>query len=171
GGEIRLSSLPGQGSTFTIYIPEVYAATPQAGRTLHDAQSRIVTVMSDVDAAHPVSPALESLEIPDDRGQLSESDRVLLIVENDENFARFLMDLAHENGFKALVATKGADALALIQSQARIDAITLDIQLPVIDGWRVLERLKSDLSTRHVPVYVITTEQDTGRAFPIGANG
>ena len=98
-------------------------------------------------------------------------DRVLLIVENDENFARFLVDLAHENGFKALVATKGADAMALVQSAPRIDAITLDIQLPVMDGWRLLERFKGDLATRHIPVYVITTEDDTARAFPLGAIG
>jgi CheY-like chemotaxis protein len=81
------------------------------------------------------------------------------------------MDLAHDQGFKAIVATKGADALAMIQSHPRIDAISLDIQLPVIDGWRVLERLKSDLATRHIPVYVITTEEETARAFPMGAIG
>ena len=63
------------------------------------------------------------------------------------------------------------DALALVQSRGRIDAITLDIQLPVIDGWRVLERLKNDLATRHIPVYVITTEEETDRAFPMGALG
>jgi CheY-like chemotaxis protein len=136
-----------------------------------DSQSRIVSVMSDVDAVHSAEPALESHEVPDDRAQIGPSDRVLLIVENDENFARFLVDLAHDNGFKALVATKGADALALVQTRSRIDAITLDIQLPVIDGWRVLERLKSDLATRHIPVYVITTEEDTARAFPMGAIG
>ena len=128
--------------------------------------------MSDVDAAHSEAEAsLESRDVPDDRGAIAASDQVLLIVENDENFARFLLDLAHEQGFKALVATKGADALALVQSQPHIDAITLDIQLPVIDGWRVLERLKNDLGTRHIPVYVITTEEETDRAFPMGAIG
>ncbi|MFY9551328.1 MAG: response regulator, partial [Thermoanaerobaculia bacterium] len=173
GGEIRLASGPGHGSTFTLYIPEVYAAPPQALRAAVDEpQSRIVSVMSDVDAAHSqAEPALESVEVPDDRARIGSADRVLLIVENDENFARVLVDLAHESGFKALVATKGADALSLVQSQPRIDAITLDIQLPVIDGWRVLERLKNDLRTRHIPVYVITTAEETERAFPMGAIG
>ena len=174
GGEIRLTSIPGQGSAFTLYVPEVYAALPTASRAgaVSEAQSRIVSVMSDVDAAHSEAEAsLDPREVPDDRGSIGESDRVLLIIENDENFARFLVDVAHDQGFKALVATKGADALALVQSRGRIDAITLDIQLPVIDGWRVLERLKNDLATRHIPVYVITTEEETDRAFPMGALG
>ncbi|MGE5412778.1 MAG: response regulator, partial [Syntrophomonadaceae bacterium] len=171
GGEIRLTSVPGEGSTFTLYMPATYAASLTA-RTAAESPSRIVSVMSDVDAAHSqAEPALELHEVPDDRGLITPSDRVLLIIENDENFARFLIDLAHENGFRAVVATKGADALALVQSPLRIDAITLDIQLPVIDGWRVLERLKNDLHTRHIPVYVITTEEDTERARPMGAIG
>jgi CheY-like chemotaxis protein len=174
GGEIRLQSVPGQGSTFTLYVPETYTAVPVLPRSqaIADSQSRIVSVMSDVDAAHSeAESSLEIRDVPDDRGAISESDRVLLIVENDENFARFLVDLAHDQGFKALVATKGADALALVQTHRRIDAITLDIQLPVIDGWRVLERLKNDLGTRHIPVYVITTEEETERAYPMGAIG
>ena len=108
--------------------------------------------MSDVDAVHVAAERFQELgEVPDDRGHIRPEDRVLLIVENDENFARFLVDLAHENGFKALVATKGADAMALVRSVPHVDAITLDIQLPVMDGWRVLARLKGDLATRHIP--------------------
>jgi CheY-like chemotaxis protein len=153
-------------------VPQIYAAPSAASRIVVETPAHIVSVMSDVDAAHSeAEPSLESLEVPDDRSHITTSDRVLLIVENDENFARFLVDLAHESGFKALVATKGADALALARSQPRVDAITLDIQLPVIDGWRVLERLKNDLDTRHIPVYVITTEEETDRAFPMGAIG
>jgi CheY-like chemotaxis protein len=129
----------------------------------------IVSVMSDVDAAR-TNPDLapEPAEILDDRREISSDDRTLLIVDNDENFARFLIDMAHEYGFKALVATQGAEALALAQKY-RLDAITLDIQLPIIDGWRVLDRLKTNLATRHVPVYVITTEEDTSRGFALGA--
>jgi HAMP domain-containing protein/signal transduction histidine kinase/DNA-binding response OmpR family regulator len=172
GGEIRLTSLPGHGSTFTLYVPEVYAVPLSVRGAGSEPQSRIVSVMSDVDAMHlAAEPALESSEVPDDRAQIGLGDRVVLIVENDENFARFLVDLAHENGFKALVATKGADAMTMVQNQSRIDAITLDIQLPVMDGWRVLERLKGDLGTRHIPIYVITTEEDTARALPLGAIG
>jgi signal transduction histidine kinase/CheY-like chemotaxis protein/HAMP domain-containing protein len=172
GGEIRLTSVPGHGSTFTLYIPEVYAEPLAAASAGIEPRSHIVSVMSDVDAAHAAPERIiEFAEIPDDRTNVRHDDRVLLVVENDENFARFLVDLAHENGFKALVAARGADAMALIQSAPRVDAITLDIQLPVMDGWRLLSRLKGDLATRHIPIYVITTEEDTARALPLGAIG
>jgi signal transduction histidine kinase/CheY-like chemotaxis protein/HAMP domain-containing protein len=167
GGEIRLSSVPSQGSTFTLFLPQSYVA-PKAART--GTESEIVSVMSDIDAARSSDPVLAPNDLADDRGDLEPGVPVLLIVDNDENFARFLLDMAHDYGFKAVIATQGAEALSLVQ-QYPIDAITLDIQLPVIDGWRVLDRLKSDLNTRHIPVYVITTEEDTGRASGAGAFG
>src|SRR5262249_26887207 len=107
---------------------------------------------------------------PDDRSDLGPEDRVLLVIDNDEGFAGFLRDMAHEDGFKAVIATQGAEGIALAHRH-RIDAITLDIRLPVIDGWRVLDRLKNDLETRHIPVYLITTEEDAARGLPLGAIG
>src|SRR5687767_2596149 len=169
GGEIRLTSVPGEGSSFTLYLPDAYAA-PKASRLSTEARE-IVSVMSDVDAARPVpEPILDSGEVPDDRVHIAGDDRVLLLIDNDENFARFLLDVAHEHGFKGLIATTGAEGIALAH-QFRVDAITLDIQLPIIDGWRVLDRLKSDLDTRHIPVWVITTEEDSDRGFALGAVG
>jgi CheY-like chemotaxis protein len=159
------------GSTFTLFIPAVYSAVPQVQRALPEPRARIVSLMSDIDAVHVVESSLQQPDVPDDRARIEPGDRVLLIIENDENFARFLLDLAHEQGFKALVALSGAAGVTLAQQQSRIDAITLDLQLPVIDGWRILDRLKSDLATRHIPVYLITTEEDTGRALPLGAIG
>jgi CheY-like chemotaxis protein len=171
GGEIRLTSAPAEGSTFTLFLPQVYVAPKATGRMSTEASDgHIVSVMSDVDAARGSSPVLEAAEVVDDRAEIGAEDRTILIVDNDENFARFLVDMAHENGFKALVATQGPEALALAQ-QHRLDAITLDIQLPIIDGWRVLDRLKTNLATRHVPVYVITTEEDTSRGLALGARG
>jgi CheY-like chemotaxis protein len=124
------------------------------------------------DAARQVDlgTAEAALAVADDRDYLQPGDRLLLIVDNDEGFARFLMDLAREQGFKGIVATRGAEAVALARER-RPDAVTLDIQLPDISGWRVLERLRSDLATRHVPIYVITTEDDSGQAARLGAIG
>ena len=93
---------------------------------------------------------------------------MLLIVENDVGFARFLLDAAREQGMKGLVTSLGAAALALAR-EYKPDAITLDIFLPDIDGWRVLERLKNDLATRHLPVCVISTDEARRRALASGA--
>src|SRR5439155_23235166 len=97
--------------------------------------------------------------------------KVLLIVENDLGFGRFLLDVAREKGFKGSVTSFGAAALALARER-RPDAITLDISLPDIDGWRVLDRLKNDLETRHIPVYIISTEEEEAsreRGLKMGA--
>jgi CheY-like chemotaxis protein len=161
GGEIRLVSAAGEGSTFTLYLPHRYLGAKMA-RPSADAESRIVSVMSGRGRRAPHRGLLPPSELPDDRHSISPGDRVLLIVDNDENFVRFLLDMAHGRGFKALVATQGSEGMALAQ-QYPVSAITLDIQLPIIDGWRVLDRLKNDLRTRHIPVYVITTEEDSGR--------
>jgi CheY-like chemotaxis protein len=92
------------------------------------------------------------------------------MVENDAGFARFLLEVARESGFKGIVSSRGSDALALVR-QRRISAITLDINLPDIDGWRVLARLKDDATTRHIPVHIITTEEERGRGLRMGAIG
>ena len=95
------------------------------------------------------------------------NDRVLLIVENDLAFARFLLDAAREKGFKGIVTSLGASALALA-TEYKPSAITLDIYLPDLDGWRVLDRLKNDLINRHIPVCVISTDDSRERALAAG---
>jgi CheY-like chemotaxis protein len=107
-------------------------------------------------------------EVGDDRDNIRPGDRVLLIVENDLGFARFLLDSAREKGFKGLVTSLGAAALAMTR-EYKPSALTLDIYLPDIDGWRVLERLKNDVLTRHVPVCVISTDEARDRALNAGA--
>jgi CheY-like chemotaxis protein len=109
-------------------------------------------------------------EAGDDRESIQPGDRVLLIVENDLGFARVLLETAREKGFKGLVAPLGAAALTLTREFQPV-AVTLDIYLPDIDGWRVLDRLKGDLTTRHIPVYVISTDDARERALRSAAFG
>jgi HAMP domain-containing protein/signal transduction histidine kinase/CheY-like chemotaxis protein len=170
GGDIRLVSTPGEGSEFSLFVPQTYVAPAPARAGADEGRSEIMSVMADVDAARGATEALEPSDVPDDRGRLRAGEPTLLIVDNDENFARFLMDLAHEAGFQVLVATRGAEGIGL-PHQYRVGAITLDIQLPDINGWRVLDRLKTDPATRHIPVFVITTEEDAARGITLGAMG
>ncbi|HLL71780.1 MAG TPA: HAMP domain-containing protein [Pyrinomonadaceae bacterium] len=179
GGEIRVASVPDEGSTFTLYLPLAYApAAPQSGngsgyaldasggtRTTHapTASSWTPPAFYDVDAA-----LVEVSDIADDRNQIFDGERVVLIVEDDLNFARILLDLAREKNFKGLVATRGDAALALARKY-KPDAITLDIKLPDRDGWTVLDRLKHDPNTSHIPVHIISGEEQRQRALHLGA--
>ncbi|HEX7376190.1 MAG TPA: response regulator, partial [Pirellulales bacterium] len=175
GGEIRLQSELGKGSTFTLYLPQVYMPAKAARRDLapviHTAKASPQLIEAEAALAADVCagpPA--SIEIMDDRDHLQPDDKVMLIVENDLVFSRQVMEMAHDSGFKAVIAPRGAEALILVHKLS-VYAVTLDINLPDIDGWRVLARLKEDLRTRHIPVYVVTTEEDRGRAMKLGATG
>jgi CheY-like chemotaxis protein len=106
-------------------------------------------------------------EVPDDRAVITHEDRVLLIVEDDVHFARILLDMAREKGFKGVVALRGDTALVMAR-EYKPDAITLDLQLPLIDGWTVLDHLKRDPSTRHIPIQVISVV-DRERGATVGA--
>src|SRR5262250_2763081 len=170
GGEIHLVSSPGRGSAFTLYLPQTY--TPQTSvrrvvRELVQAPAWPETTEREQPGHEEPSQVMVN-EIGDDRADIEPGDRTLLIVENDLSFARLLVEAAHETGFKALVTAFGATALSLTR-QYWPSAITLDISLPDIDGWRVLERLKNDFDTRHIPVKIITTGEDIERGRALGA--
>jgi CheY-like chemotaxis protein len=111
---------------------------------------------------------VHDIEIDDDRHMIQPGDSVLLIVEDDVTFARILVDLAHDHGIRALVALRGATALPLAR-EFNPGAITLDITLPDMAGWTILDRLKHDPSTRHIPVHVITGDEDRRRGLALGA--
>ncbi len=158
GGEVQVESAVGKGSKFTLYLPENYLETEV------DVPSRALVIPSEIkrmtDA--PQRP------VEDDREQIREGDRVLLIIEDDAKFARIMVDLAREKGFKVVVAERGDTGLALA-NELQPDAITLDIQLPVMDGWSVLSTLKKNPRTRHIPVHVISINERSHRASALGA--
>jgi len=186
GGEIRLVSSPGSGSTFSLYLPmnhsvlrlsrkghqsgenELPGRPALAAQVLPEAAMMALAhaKADDDDAASMVfaNPAC------DDRDDISPGDRVLLIVENDLAFAKVLLDAARLAGFKGLVSGNGSGALAMAREHPPA-AVTLDIFLPDMHGWRVLMRLKTDHATRHVPICVVSTENVRDRALQLGAVG
>jgi signal transduction histidine kinase/DNA-binding response OmpR family regulator/HAMP domain-containing protein len=171
GGEIHLVSSPGRGSSFTLYLPQTYSKQSSVRRVVRELAPLSGWPEAPVRESTPDTedPAQVTVnEVGDDRADIEPGDRTLLIVENDLAFARLLVDVAHDTGFKALVTAFGATALTLTR-QYQPSAITLDISLPDIDGWRVLDRLKTDFDTRHIPVKIITTGEDIDRGRALGA--
>jgi signal transduction histidine kinase/CheY-like chemotaxis protein/HAMP domain-containing protein len=164
GGEIRLSSTHGQGSTFTLFLPLQYAGSSNLGVT---PPARTVDEPAKSHAIRVLSVAREE-HIPDDRDAVVSGDLVVLVIEDDPHQARILLGLARDKGFKVLVATRGATGLALAR-QYLPAAITLDIYLPDMLGWTVLNNLKSDTSTRHIPVQIITVDEDRQSVLSRGA--
>jgi len=155
GGEIATVSAPGKGSTFKLYLPHVHPS----GRTVSGNDAALAMERRAV-TARPVTPeelAAPTEEVGDDRHDIRPNDRLLLVIEDDPPFARILVERAHGHGFKAVVATRGVAAVTLAR-QLQPHAITLDIRLPDMSGWRILSQLKLDLATRHIPVHVISVE-------------
>jgi HAMP domain-containing protein/signal transduction histidine kinase/DNA-binding response OmpR family regulator len=176
GGEIRLASAVGQGSIFTLYVPQTHVPGRISRREAIIApirpESEIPVAGTEAVLPEPVIEDVRAAElfVDDDRGDIHQGDKVLLIVEDDPNYAKVLLEMARERGFKTVVAQRGSAALALAR-EMKPDAITLDIRLPDFDGWRVLDRLKVDLATRHIPVQIITVDENTEPKLTQGALG
>jgi len=207
GGEIRVESAEGEGSTFTLFLPREWPGEPRGygggddedeggnggsgnggfggGRgpspvaaTPAPAPARNRPRPRPGGEAEPAeAPTVErrrrprepqAVGIHDDRASVEPGDRVVLIIENDPAFARILLDMAREKGFKALVGLDGESGLELVD-EFHPDAVTLDIDLPGIDGWTVLDRLKHDTETRHIPVHIVSGVGKRQRGLRQGA--
>ncbi|MEA2755866.1 MAG: hypothetical protein QOJ54_2155, partial [Aliidongia sp.] len=162
GGEIQLRSVPGVGSTFTLYLPLTYTGAPSAIRP-QVSRPGLLAVASEILANKPVTPP-----ILDDRSVLEPGEISLLVVEDDPHYALILLDMAREIGFKVLVATTGTEALSLAREYLPT-AVSLDVFLPDILGWSVLSQLKQDPATRHIPVQVVTLDEDRQHGLARGA--
>ncbi len=165
GGEIQLRSTPGAGSSFTLYLPQTYVGpATSSGMPASDLPHPPLLT-------HPVSFALPEMTgetIEDDRNNLEPGDATLLIVEDDVHYARILCDLSRDKGFKVLVAMRGTEALALAR-ELHPSAVSLDVSLPDMLGWTVLNHLKQDPATRHIPVQMLTVNEDWHHGLSHGA--
>jgi CheY-like chemotaxis protein len=177
GGVLQLQSELGKGSSFTLFLPatidESVAKSAAAGaREVVGISAPSIERDENKSAARPELAELpdewEESGVDDDRNNITSDDRVILIIEDDVPFARILVDFAREKNFKALVARSARQGVALAQRFIPA-AITLDLRLVDDDGWLVLDRLKHDARTRHIPVHVISVEPSRARGLRLGA--
>lgn len=176
GGEIQLQSKMGEGSTFTLYLPETTSIQEKEDDKKNIRQNesleKIENVADDnfINDQKPKKIKQEINDIRDDRINITKDDKIVLVVEDDLKFAKILFDFTREKGYKCLIANDGEAGLQMA-NQYLPSAIILDIKLPRMDGWTVMERLKNNTETRHIPVYFISGQDKKMEAMNMGAIG
>jgi CheY-like chemotaxis protein/HAMP domain-containing protein len=181
GGEIHLISEKGKGSTFTLYLPikaEKKRSSeigdrkrgPEDSSAFRAPHSAFESSLRGVGPYGPEAELRTPSSIEDDRDSLSKDEKAILVIEDDPKFARLLLKLCHERGLKCLATPFGEEGLELAEKYLP-EAIILDIKLPGIDGWTVLETLKESPKIRHIPVHIMSVEEPTMEAFRKGAIG
>jgi len=190
GGELQLSSVENEGSTFTVYLPlDANRNRVSSRNSVSDDKKQIFprNLVSEQEDKTQVSPRNSASKVPilqasqvvdapplpcidDDRNNIDEKDRVILIIEDDVGFATILYRFAHKKAFKCIHSTDGKTGLEFAE-QYHPDAIILDIALPKIDGWHVLNRIKDNINLRHIPVHVMSVQDYPSGVLSRGAIG
>jgi CheY-like chemotaxis protein/signal transduction histidine kinase len=171
GGVIELKSEVDQGSKFTLFLPLDFLPVVQNKEIEGEIKSFVKHELKSLPNSNYQKSDIDMFfvnEAGDDRTDIKPEDKVLLIVEDDIRFAKIILDKAHKNGIKAIVTTKGNDIIDFI-NQFNPDAISMDLNMPDISGWEMLDRLKTDLSLRHIPVYILSVDDDRNNGLKRGA--
>ncbi|MBN2685278.1 MAG: response regulator [Pontiellaceae bacterium] len=169
GGQIQLQSEPGKGSAFSVLFPLNLAADAEASISGSPRSSKASGIWPEPSGSSD-GELPEFGSVPDDRDRVQGSDPVILVIEDDTVFAKTLLDQCHGHGFSVLIASSGEEGLYLAEKY-KPDAVILDIKLPGINGWSVLDRLKSNMDTRHIPVHIMSAASTTRDALNNGAIG